>query len=84
MMYDIQAKNLLLNKICHNCNHAGSLTSLKAFHQIEDNKFFEYIGIHKKDVCIESNYLGTIFYCDKIKYTLPRELTCEHWEKEKE
>lgn len=81
---DIKAKNLLLNKICHNCNHAGSLTSLESFEKIEDYKFFEYTGVHKNDVCIESNYLGTIFYCNIIKHTLPKELTCEYWEKEKE
>lgn len=84
MSDDIKAKNLLLDRVCHNCNNCHSLQGVEHFKSMDDKVFHEITGIHKEDVCVESNYLGTIFYCNVIDHTLPKELTCEHWELEKE
>jgi len=77
----VSAKNLLLDRTCENCCHASSLCSLKTFKEASDSSWAQLTGERKEDICLSSVLYDTIFYCQVNNHTLPKELTCNYWEK---
>ena len=74
------AKNLLLERTCHNCNHALTL----ADRDISPEVFEKLTGLSASSIHEGAYIDDVLFYCSKQNNILPVELSCQDWELEHE